>query len=225
MDDQQHALAALLRTVAIVRAGDTTRSEGPTDETPAWWLWALVLVLALNPVRAAFGIPRDGGTGRAPGGRGPAAELALLGGAAGALAIVAVALLADPLLGALDVSDPAFRIAAGIVALVTGLADVFRRLPGPDPALSGRLAALIPIALPLVARPALLVLALGAGADRGALPVLAAMVLGTAALTALAATGSPPGRGGRAVRAAPRLLAAGLVAGGVLLVLSGIFDV
>jgi hypothetical protein len=37
MDDQQHALSALLRTQAIVRAG--AGSGGADDETPAVWLW------------------------------------------------------------------------------------------------------------------------------------------------------------------------------------------
>ncbi len=61
MDDQQHALAGLLRTVAIVQAGGGS-DDAPRDETPATWLWALVLLLALNPVRAAFGIrARDRG--------------------------------------------------------------------------------------------------------------------------------------------------------------------
>ncbi len=57
MDDQQHALAGLLRTIPIVEAGEAD-SSGP--DGPSGWLWAAVLLLALNPARAAFGIPRAG---------------------------------------------------------------------------------------------------------------------------------------------------------------------
>src|SRR3954447_14119402 len=59
MDDQQHALAALLRTMAIVREGGGS-DDASRDETPPWWLWTIVLLLALNPIRAAFGVPRAG---------------------------------------------------------------------------------------------------------------------------------------------------------------------
>jgi small neutral amino acid transporter SnatA (MarC family) len=214
MDDQQHALASLLRTMAIVRAGGGS-DDAPRDETPGGWLWALVVLLALNPVRAAFGIPR-GGAG---------VELALLGGAAGALLVVAASALGPSLLVAVDVSDSAFRIAAGIVALVAGVWDLFRRPPRPEPALSGRLAALVPVAVPLVARPALLILALGAGADRGVLPSVVAMAVGLGALAGLVAT-EQAGRGcERSMRWIARLVAAGLIAGGIALGLAGIMDV
>jgi small neutral amino acid transporter SnatA (MarC family) len=222
MDDQQHALASLLRTMAIVRAGGGS-DAAPRDETPASWLWALVLLLALNPVRAAFGIPRrDAGAPAVK--RGPL-ELALLGGAAGAVLVVAASALGPPLLDTVDVSDPAFRVAAGIVALAAGLWDLVRRPPRPEPALSGRLAALVPVAVPLVARPALLILALGAGADRGVLPSVVAMAVGVVALAGLVAA-EPADQGReRSLRWIARLLAAGLIAGGVALGLAGIMDV
>jgi small neutral amino acid transporter SnatA (MarC family) len=216
--------------MAIVRAGGGS-DDAARDETPASWLWALVLLLALNPVRAAFGIPRrdagapavEGYAPRPP--RGSAAELALLGGAAGALLVVAASALGPPLLDAVNVSDSAFRVAAGIVALVAGVWDLSRRPPRPEPALSGRLAALVPVAVPLVARPALLILALGAGADRGVLPSVLAMAVGVGALAGLVAT-EPAGRGrDRTLRWIARLLGAGLIAGGVALGLAGIMDV
>ena len=90
--------------------------------------------------------------------------------------------LGGPLLDALDVSEPSFRIAAGIVAGLAGAADLFRRPPPPEPALAGRRAALVPVAIPLVARPALLVLALGAGADQGVLVCAGAMAIGSRAV-------------------------------------------
>jgi hypothetical protein len=213
MDDQQHALAAMLRTQAIVRAGGG--SDDADDETPAVWLWALVLVLALNPPRAAFGVPRGESS----------MELVLLGGAAGGLIVLAASALAPPLLDALDVSDPSFRTAAGLVALVAGIADLFRRPPKPDPALPGRRAALVPVAIPLVARPVLIVLALGAGADRGILPSVVAMAIGIAVLAALVATDATRDDRTRSARWGARVLAAGLIAGGIFLAVDGTFDV
>jgi len=205
MDDQQHALAALLRTQAIVRAGGG--SDGADDETPATWLWALILLLALNPVRAAFGVPRRALA------RSDAISTVLLGGAAGALLVLAASAVAPPLLDALDVSDPSFRTAAGIVAVVAGIADLFRRPPPSEPAFL------------LVARPAVLVLALGAGADRGILPSAVAMAIGIAVLAALVATEAAAGDRPRTLRWMARLLAAGLIAGGITLVIDGVFDV
>ena len=137
--------------------------------------------------------------------------------------MIAASAIADPLLDALDVSDPAFRIAAGVVALIAGVADVFRRPPSPEP--SGRRAALVPVAVPIVARPAVSLLAVGAGADRGLTPSVLAMAVGVAALGALAATTPPDGPRGRVLRWAARVIAVGLVAGGVTLALEGILDV
>ena len=148
MDDQQHALAGLLRTIPIVEAREASGAgSDTTDETPSAWLWALVLVAAVNPVRAAFGIPRRGRSPR------DALGLAAVGGALGGLMVCAAAALGTPLLDWLDVSDPSFRIAAGVLAALGGIADLFRRPPPPEPALPGWRAALVPVANPLVARP------------------------------------------------------------------------
>jgi small neutral amino acid transporter SnatA (MarC family) len=216
MDDQQHALAGLLRTIAIVSAVGASDSD---DEAPSAWLWALALLLALNPARAVFGIPRDG---RAPR---EVVRLAAVGGAIGALAVCVAAVLGDVLLDAVDVSAAAFRTAAGIVAVLTGAADLVRRPPSPEPALPGRRAALVPVAIPIVARPALLVVALAAGADRGVLVAVAAMVLGVALMTALVSRVPTEGPGGRALRWAGRVVAAGLVVAGVLVGIDGVMAV
>ena len=209
MDDQQHALAGLLRTIPIIEAGEGSASD---DDAPPAWLWAIVLVLALNPARAAFAVPRAGRR---------AVALAAAGGAIGGLLVCAAAALGGPLLGLLDVSEPSFRIAAGLVALLVGATDVVRRPPAAEPALNGRRAALIPIAVPVVARPALLVLALGAGADLDVLVCAGAMVAGVALLTALVARRPSD----RAVRWTARLLAVALVAGGAILALDGLLAV
>jgi small neutral amino acid transporter SnatA (MarC family) len=222
MDDQQHALDGILRSIPIVGADEASGADdapGSSGETPSGWLWAAALLLALNPARGAFGVPRRGRSPRA------VAGLAAAGGAIGAIAVCAVAIAADPLLEALDVSEPSFRIAAGIVAALAGAADMFRRPPAPEPALSGRHAALIPVAVPLVARPALLVLALGAGADGGAVVSAAAMALGVAILTGLAAAWPTEGPRARVLRWAGRLTGAALVACGVVLAIDGVLDV
>jgi small neutral amino acid transporter SnatA (MarC family) len=166
-----------------------------------------------------FAVPRAGRSPRT------VAGLAALGGAAGGLVVCAAALAGDPLLDALDVSDPSFRVAAGIVAALAGAADLFRRPPAPEPSLAGGRAALVPVAVPVVARPALLLLALGAGADRGGLVSAGAMAVGAALLTALAARCPTEASGGRVLRWAGRLLAVTLVACGVVLTVDGVLDV
>ena len=222
MDDQQHALAGILRTIPIVEASagpGAGEAEDEDDDAPSGWLWAAALILALNPARAAFGIPR---AGRSPQ---EAVRLAAIGGAIGGLAVCVVAALADPLLDALDVSDPSFRVAAAIVAVIAGAGDLFRRPPPPEPALPGSRAALVPVAVPVVARPALIVLALGAGADESLLVTAGAMAAAVALLAGLVARAPVEGPGGRIMRWAGRLLAAGLVACGVVLGIDGVLDV
>jgi small neutral amino acid transporter SnatA (MarC family) len=219
MDDQQHTLDGLLRTVAIVEAASSRRPADSDDDAPSGWLWAAALLLALNPARAAFGIPRAGRSSR------EVAGLAALGGAIGGFTVCAAAAAGDVLLDALDVSAPAFRTAAGTVAVLAGASDLIRRPPRPEPALAGRAAALVPVAIPLVVRPALLVMAPGSGADRGVLVSVGTMAIGVALTTVLAVRCPTDGPGGRVLCWAVRLLAAALVAAGVLLAIDGVLSV
>jgi small neutral amino acid transporter SnatA (MarC family) len=220
MDDQQHALAGLLRTIPIVESGEASGAGADTtDGEPSGWLWALALLAALNPARAAFGIPRRGRSPRV------SLRLAALGGALGGLIVCAVAALGGPLLDWFDVSDPSFRIAAGGVAVLGGVADLFRRPPPPEPSLAGWRAALVPVAIPVVARPVLLVMALGAGADESVLVAAGSMAIAVALLSGLTEWWTTEGSRGRVLRWAGRLLAAGLIACGVVLGVDGIFDV
>jgi small neutral amino acid transporter SnatA (MarC family) len=218
MDDQQHALAALLRTVAIVEA-DEGAGGSPREPAPSLWLWLVALVAAFNPCWVALGVPRGGRSRR------DVATIAALGGLAGALAVLAISLLSGPLLDALDVSQPAFRIAVGIVAAVAGAVTLARPTPTPGPALDGHRAALIPVAVPLVVRPALVFLALSAHADRGVPVVAAALTLSAAILVLVAAQLPPDAPAARAVSWAARATAAVLLAASVLLVIDGIFAV
>jgi small neutral amino acid transporter SnatA (MarC family) len=216
MDDQQHALAGLLRTIPIVRAQS---DAPPSRDSPSVWLWFVALLAAFNPARGVFAVPRAGRSRR------EVARLAALGGAIGGLGVCVAAALGDPLLDAVDVSDPAFRIAAGVVAVLAGASDFLRRPPSPDPSLPGRRAALVPVAVPIVARPALLVMAIGAGADASVALTAAAMAAGIAALTLLAARCPTDGPGGRVLRWGVRLLAAVLIAAGTALAVDGVYDV
>jgi small neutral amino acid transporter SnatA (MarC family) len=193
-------------------------ASGSGGDDPSAWLWVAVLVLALNPARAAFAVPRARSQPTVAG-------MAAAGGALGGLAVCIAAAVGAPLLDALHVSDPSFRVAAGLLAGLTGIADLFRRSPRPEPGLPGWRAVLVPIAVPVVARPALLVLALGAGADLGIAVSIAAMAVGAALLTVLAAGCPPDGPGGRVLLWASRALGAALVACGALLLLDGVLDV
>jgi small neutral amino acid transporter SnatA (MarC family) len=180
MDDQQHALAALLRTVAIVESDDAAGSTSPRGgDMPAFWLWLLVLVAVVNPFRTALAVPRLGRSRREVG------EIALLGGLVAGVGAVVVAALSGPLLDALDVSGPSIRLAAGIVAGVTGLVALLRRPPAAEPALPGRAAALVPVAVPFVATPGLLFAAMSAHSDHGYPVLLLALAIAIALLTAL----------------------------------------
>lgn len=151
--------------------------------------------------------------------------MAALGGLAGAFAVLALSLLSGPLLDALDVSQPAFRIAAGIVAAVAGALTLGRPTPKPGPALDGRRAALVPVAVPLVVRPALVFLALSAHADRGVPVVATALALSVAILVAVTVQLPPEAPAARAVTWVARATAAVLLAASVLLVIDGIFAV
>jgi small neutral amino acid transporter SnatA (MarC family) len=225
MDDQQHALAALLRTITIVESTGSAGGPGGAgsdgaSSPPSAWLWAAALVAALNPFRAAHGVP---GTDDDRPDRRRMAAVAALGGAATAAVVLAVALAGDGLLDLLHVSDPAARIAAGAVALVVGAADLIRRPPSPEPALPGWRAALVPVAVPLTLRPALILLAVSADADRGAGVVAAALAVAVAALALTAAPSD--GVGGRVLMWAARVTAAALVATSVLLLVDGVLAV
>lgn len=219
MDDMQHALSALLRTVPVVEADDLADGDGSREQAPSVWLWLPLLVLALNPARGALGVPREGRR------REEVIRLAAVGGAIGGAVVAVVGLLGWWFVDVIDVSDSSLRIAAGAVAVLGGIADLFRPSPSPDPSLPGTRAALVPVALPLVIRPALLVLAVSATADHGwwltVVGVLAAVGIFVGA-TPVAAPDGVPGRVGRWVARVAGVLVA---AGGVLLIVNGVLDI
>lgn len=218
MDDQQHALSALLRTVPIVAAGSHPDGGPLPSATPTAWLWAVALFGAVNPFRLVLGLPR---ADRSPGVTG----LAALGGAGGAALAVTAAAGGSLLIGALGISDASMRIAAGVVAAVVGVAMLVRRAPPPTPALPGRWAVAVPVAVPMVANAGVITLAISAYTDRGAGVVGAALAISVVVLALLAAFIRADGVAGRVLCWAGRLTAAVLLLAAAQIVLDGLFDV
>jgi small neutral amino acid transporter SnatA (MarC family) len=212
MDDQQHATSALLRTTAIV---DSTPSTGHT--APSAWLWAVTLLALLDPLAIGMAVPRRLR-------RSDRATLAAAGTAIGAVIVVAAALLGDPLFDALGVSRPAGRLAVGLVAAVTAIARLFQPAPRPQDGVAGWRAALVPVAIPLTASPALVLLGLSAGADIDARFVAGVLAIGVGLATA--ATFVPDAGGGRTAAAWGRRLVVAIgLAACILLVIDAVFDV
>lgn len=216
MDDQQHAMAALLRTVAIVETGGG--GGGSPRPAPAAWLWVIAVVVAWNPCRTSLGVPRRERTART------VARVAALGGALGAVLAIVAALSSTALIDAADVSEPAVRLAAGVVGVIAGMLALVRSPPSPEPGFAGWRVAIVPVAIPLVASPALLVVCLGAHADHGVGPVLAGLAFGLALHTMLAAV-APGDSRELVLEWAARVLSTALIVLGGLFVISGIFDV
>jgi len=153
------------------------------------------------------------------------ATLAAVGGAVGALIVLAAALLSGPLLDAFEISRAAARVAIGIVGVGAGLVRMFRRLPSAQPAPGDLSAAVVPVAIPYVATPALILLGLSAGADLGVAFVAMALAIAVAMLVVKAMWLDANGRAGQLVGWAARLLGAVAVATSVLLVIDGVLDV
>jgi small neutral amino acid transporter SnatA (MarC family) len=213
MDDQQHATSALLGTMAIVDGGPSSGHDEPNR-----WLWALALLATLNPVFVALALPRRG----QPAER---AALATLGGLAGSLLVVLVAAASGPVLDLLDVSPAAARVAVGIVGAFAAIVRLARRPPRPQDGLPGLRSALVPVAVPLVAAPALLVLGLGAGADLGTLFVTGCLFLGVALLAGSAAAVPDDGPWATVARWGQRVVSAVAAVACIFLVTSGVLAI
>ncbi|HEX6336803.1 MAG TPA: hypothetical protein VFZ85_07615 [Jiangellaceae bacterium] len=218
MDDQQHALSALLRTIPVLEGSEDPGGSG-SSVAPSAWLWAAALFAAVNPFRLVRALPRGERSARIVTG------VAALGGIVGAAIAVGAGFGGGLVLDALDVSDASLRIAAGVVAAVVGIAALVRKPPSPEPALPGPRAALVPVAVPMVANAGLIVLAVSAFADHGAALVAAALAVAVGTLSVLAAFVGTDGVAGRVLGWAGRLAAAMLVVAAAQLVIDGMFAV
>ncbi len=210
-------------------------------------LFVLAAVCAVNAPRSISAVPGGGegwfavspqGQPKPGGAEGPGYRKAVLVDAAGrrlavegsavaGVALVPVALLAEPVLDVLDISAPTARIAVGLLLVVSGIVTFGWPPPKPEPALPGRRAALVPVAFPTLLTPGLTLLVMIAAVDLGILVTLlvTAAALATLPLTALvmgSKTGPVPWR----VRWGLALLCCGLlVLAGFGLLFDGVFDV
>ncbi|MDZ7679187.1 MAG: hypothetical protein U5K29_11610 [Acidimicrobiales bacterium] len=154
------------------------------------WLAAVAIVTTVNPERVARVAGGLAMTSRPTGG--PPARVAALGAGIAATLFVVLAAIASPLLEAIDVSAPTAMVAVGLVLMGTGVKDLFVGPPTAEPAMDAWKAALVPVAVPAVARPQVGLLAVAAGASYGMAPVVAgsvAMVIGVGAATAVGGAG------------------------------------
>jgi len=209
MDDQQHALSALLLAEPALAGPATTGGSGG-DDGPGRALWLALVAFAV----AAPAIPR-GTLGPAA----PARARALGPGVAAGTAVLAgVALVAGGLLRAVSVSPATALVAAGALAAVGALVDLAARPTPTDPGADPGTGTGIGAVAVLIVRPvvALLVVAIAADLGTGA-GLLAAVAAGAAALVRL-----PSGRAGTALRWATAVVA---VLGAIDLVIDGILSV
>ena len=216
MDDQQHAVSALMLTIPILEATPDTIPDS-IHPAPMWLLWMLVVVAAVNPIRLAIGAPR----------RADRTRLVAAGTAVGGVALLALGALSGPLLDLLDVSRPAMRLAGASLCLLSAGVDFARPRPDGDGALDGTRAALVPVAVPLTFRPAVAIAGLSVVADHSlgfyALTLLVVVIASTVA----SLLPPPPADGGTNLRlalAAVRLVAALAFAGSTLLIADAVFD-
>ena len=214
MDDQQHALSALLFTMPILEAAPFDTGH----PSPAAWLWILVILGTINPVRAAFSMPRNGTMGRR-------ASLALLGGLLGSAFLFAVGAASGWVIDLVGTSEPAMRLAAGSLCLLSAGLDIGRRPTTDEPALGGLRAAIMPVAVPLFVRPAMLLAGFSVVADHGPRVYAIGLALSVALLTALSMSdvGADPER--PVLVWVGRVLSFVAVAGAVLLIADAVFDI
>ena len=173
----------------------------------------LAFVAVVNPARVRLGAPEKDRAG-----------LVALGSLMVFAVCAALAAPAAEILAALDVSPESFRLATGLVLAVEGAWTLVRTSSPAEAVLPGRLAALVPVAFPLLLTPGLVALALGAGADASTAETLGAL----ASALVLAIVGATLRSGSFAVvvlAAAARLLAAAEIVAGVVVGVEGIRDV
>lgn len=214
MDDQQHALSALLLAMPILEAAPFDTGH----PSPAAWLWILVILGTINPVRAAFSMPRNGTLGRRT-------SLALLGGLLGSVVLFAVGAASGWVIDLVGTSEPAMRLAAGSLCLLSAGIDIGRRPTTDEPALDGMRAAIMPVALPLFMRPAILLAGFSVVADHGPGVYAIGLAIAVAVLTGLNALeiGADPER--PVLVWIGRVLSFVAVAGAALLIADAVFDI
>ncbi len=178
------------------------------------------LVAVVNPARAVASV--------APGLLRSGRWVFLAGSAVAAVMGVALVLLHDPVLDLLSVSEPTFRLGAGLVIAAMGLRSLLLEPePWSEGIAGGRLAALVPVAFPVLIAPELAVSAVDLGADEGNGIAIVGVLVAMALAGLLGSWPRVARDGDRSVWLVPlgRLLGAGAVIFGVARAVSGVFDV
>jgi hypothetical protein len=206
MDDQQHALSALLAAQALAFDVEQIPRRHPVPTSA--WLVLITALAALNPVRVA--------------GRGPRSWKPRAAGLAGSTAVLGlVAAVGGPVLRAVDVSAATAVIAAGVAVAAMNLVPIIRPSLTRLDALAGWKAALVPTAIPLSVRPELLLLGLACGAGGRGWPFVAGLVV-AAIVASIPWTGDSPEN----LRSyGVRLGAVVALAGGVALIVDGVYAI
>jgi small neutral amino acid transporter SnatA (MarC family) len=172
---------------------------------------AFAFVAAVNPSRVRLVLPER----RAAVALGAFVALGAVGG---------IAALGGALLDALDISPESFRLGAALVLALEGARALVFARPGAEPELAGLLAAVVPVAFPLLLTPGVVALAVAAGGDDveaeagGAFALALAFVLGATAVRR-----NP--RNDALLVAGGRLFGALEIAAGVALAVGAIRDV
>ena len=154
MDDQQHALSALLGAAAAHRRGSRTVN---------WIVAAAAVLTALDLPQRTRMLRNASATERTVAGAGIVA------------AAIVLAFIATPLLDALDISSPTMEVGAGLVLAVWSAAALVRwdDRPAPEAVAGG----LLPLLFPIVLTPVVGVTVVAVAARNGWwLPVLATAV-------------------------------------------------
>ena len=192
MDDQQHALSALFATIPIL---DSPQEVAGTN--PMWVLWFVAVVGVLNPLRAIRRRPDN-------------VAHAAAGAAGGAAILFTIGAFSGLLLDALNVSQPAIRLAAAGLCVFSAVVDLlFRDRESGDPKYWW---------VAYIVRPALVVAGWSVVADHGLVFYAAALVLAVATVPVVRLPDTPANWG-------MRLMSSLAIAASLLLVVHAVFDV
>jgi small neutral amino acid transporter SnatA (MarC family) len=181
------------------------------------WLVAAVVVALLSPPRRAAEMPASGRTRR------DRLRAAAAGSVLAAIAYLALAFLASPVLDGLDVSEPNARIAAGLVAVLVGALTLFTSEPDELSGGNGFAVIVVPILFPMLVRAEVAVVVLSASADHGVGPTMVAIAAGLGAFVAWLSASHRIARS--VATGVSRVAALIAVAGGVDLLIDGVLAI
>lgn len=172
---------------------------------------AFAFLAAVNPSRVRLALPERRAT-------------VALGALVALGAVAAIAAIGGPLLDAVDISPESFRLGAALVLALEGSRAVLFGRPGAEPELAGLLAAVVPVAFPLLLTPGVVALAVAAGGDDVEAEAVGALAFALVVVIAGTVVRRNP-RNDALLVAGGRLLGALEIAAGVALAVSAIRDV